>query len=91
MVFAVPVEGGEHDGEDGGGVVADQAHDVPGHDVHDAPNIHGKGMNVLQLILSPRYLTKVVKIRKQLTHYSSSRALSRPLGNADCSRTWSTG
>ena len=29
MVFAVPVECGEHDGEDGGGVVADQAHDVP--------------------------------------------------------------
>ena len=32
MVFAVPVECGEHDGEDGGGVVADQAHDVPGGD-----------------------------------------------------------
>ena len=39
MVFAVPVECGEHDGEDGGGVVADQAHDVPGGDVHDAHNI----------------------------------------------------
>ena len=35
MVFAVPVEGGEHDGEDGGSVVADQAHDVPGDEVHD--------------------------------------------------------
>ena len=29
MVFAVPVEGRKHDGEDGGGVVADQTHDVP--------------------------------------------------------------
>lgn len=44
MVFAVPVEGGEHDGEDGGGVVADQAHDVPDDDVHDAH------MTVLQFI-----------------------------------------
>ena len=33
MVFAVSVECGEHDGEDGGGVVADQAHDVPGGDM----------------------------------------------------------
>ena len=29
VVFAVPVEGWEHDGEDGGGIVAYQAHDIP--------------------------------------------------------------
>ena len=69
MVFAVPVEGGEHDGEDGGGVVADQAHDVPGDDVLYA------------------HITKAVypiAVEIELTHYSSSRALSLPLGNADC-------
>ena len=51
MVFAVPVEGGEHDGEDGGGVVADQAHDVPGDDVHDAHDTGDKSTDVLQFIL----------------------------------------
>ena len=29
VVLAVPVEGREHDGQDGGGVVTDQAHNVP--------------------------------------------------------------
>ena len=32
VILAVPVEGGEHDGQDGGGVVTDQAHDVPKQD-----------------------------------------------------------
>ena len=35
VVLAVPVEGREHDGEDGGGVVTDQAHDVPGQQADD--------------------------------------------------------
>ena len=42
MVFAVPVEGWEHDGEDGGGVVAYQAHDIPANllsDIHLAISI----------------------------------------------------
>ena len=30
VVLAVPVQGGEHDGQDGGGIVTDQTHDVPG-------------------------------------------------------------
>ena len=29
VVFTVPVEGGEHDGKDGGRVVTDQTHNVP--------------------------------------------------------------
>ena len=29
VVFTVPVQGREHDGQNGGGVVTDQTHDVP--------------------------------------------------------------
>ena len=74
MVFAVPVECGEHDGEDGGGVVADQAHDVPGGGIKLLP----EGQLIILLCIL------IVQIEKQLTHYSSNRGLSQPLGNADC-------
>ena len=43
MVLAVPVEGWEHDGEDGGSVVADQAHDVPDNQSeNNVPDNQGK-------------------------------------------------
>ena len=77
MVFAVPVECGEHDGEDGGGVVADQAHDVPGGGMRLFPDA-SQG----QLILLLRIL--IVQIGNQLTHCSSNRVLSLRLGNGDC-------
>ena len=35
MIFAVPVKSREHDRKDGGGVVADEAHDVPGSKICD--------------------------------------------------------
>ena len=35
MIFAVPVKSREHDRKDGGGVVADEAHDVPGRKICD--------------------------------------------------------
>ena len=35
MIFAVPVKSREHDRKDGGGVVADEAHDIPGRNICD--------------------------------------------------------
>ena len=35
MIFAVPIKSREHDRKDGGGVVADEAHDVPGRKICD--------------------------------------------------------
>ena len=77
MVFAVSVERGEHDGEDGGGVVAYQAHDVPG---------GGMIMKVFWDVFNPLAMDIwIVQIEdKKLTHCSSNRAPSLPLGNADC-------
>ena len=39
MIFAVPIKSREHDRKDGGGVVADEAHDVPGRKICDLSDL----------------------------------------------------
>ena len=39
MIFAIPIESREHDRKDGGGVVADEAHDIPGRKISDLSNL----------------------------------------------------
>ena len=49
MIFAVPIKSREHDRKDGGGVVADEAHDIPGRKVSDLSNLFQEFLSTYSL------------------------------------------
>ena len=49
MVFAVPVKSREHNRKDGGGVVADEAHDVPERKISDLSNLFQEFLSTYSL------------------------------------------
>lgn len=76
VVFTVPVQGREHDRQNGGGVVTDQTHDVP------------ETWSRMHIKLLPHVINTL--IQWLLTHCSSSIGLAQPPGSGDWRRTWST-
>ena len=49
MIFAVPVKSREHDRKDGGGVVADEAHNVPWRKICDLSNLFQEFLSTYSL------------------------------------------
>ena len=79
MIFAVPIKSREHDRKDGGGVVADEAHDVPGRKICD-PVFNSRIF--INLLIIPVVKSPLCHLNNSLHMFNCSSEC--PPGSVDC-------